>query len=208
MEHETNEGTALSFAEQKIFFERVFLSKKLSRTQKYNLAFVYLTGARRNEALAVTTDDVDFEGKILHLPGTKTGGSNRQIPLFPLVETLLKSMNVEKGSYFPISENQANKAFHLCMKKHKLHDLRHTFGTIRICCNKIDVKTVSLWMGHSTLHTTLTIYTHPEQLDRASFLRGDLSEEEKGAILKEKYNQIKLLLDGFLDERTQNAPPN
>ena len=116
MEHETNEGTALSFAEQKVFFEKVFSNEKLSRTQKCYLTFVYLTGARRNEALAVTTDDVDFENKILHLSGTKTDGSNREIPLFPLVEKLLRSMSVEKGSYFPISEKQADRAFNLCMK--------------------------------------------------------------------------------------------
>ncbi len=89
---------------------------------------------------------------------------------------------------------------------HKLHDLRHSFGTIQICCNKIDVKTVSLWMGHSNIETTLKYYTHPEQLDKATFLRGDLSEDEKTVIYKGKYAEILQLIDSFLTAHTQNIP--
>ncbi|MBD5584264.1 MAG: tyrosine-type recombinase/integrase [Clostridia bacterium] len=88
--------------------------------------------------------------------------------------------------------------------KHKLHDLRHTFGTLQICCNKIDVKTVSLWMGHSNIETTLKYYTHPEQLDKATFLRGDISESEKTGIYKAKYAEIIGIITDFLNDRTQN----
>ena len=55
----------------------------------------------------------------------------------------------------------------------------HFFGTIQICVEKVNVKTVSLWLGHSNIQTTLQTYTHPEQLDKGTFLRGDLTEEEK-----------------------------
>ena len=53
-------------------------------------------------------------------------------------------------------------------------------------------------MGHSTIQTTLTIYTHPEQLDRGTFLNGNLSETEKVEILRQKYNEILALIDNFL----------
>ncbi len=83
-------------------------------------------------------------------------------------------------------------------KRYKLHDLRHTFGTIQICVNKVDIKTVSLWMGHSNIETTLRTYTHPEQLDKGIFYRGDLSENEKTANYKRTYDEILNLIEQFI----------
>ena len=60
-------------------------------------------------------------------------------------------------------------------KEYHLHELRHTFGTIAICVQKLDPKTVSLYMGHSTIGMTLSTYTHPEQLDKSLFYDGSTS---------------------------------
>ena len=60
--------------------------------------------------------------------------------------------------------------------------------------------------GHSNIETTLKYYTHPEQLDKATFLRGDLSEDEKTVIYKGKYAEILQLIDSFLTAHTQNIP--
>ena len=87
-----------------------------------------------------------------------------------------------------------------------MHDLRHSFGTIQICVEKIDPKTVSLWMGHTNTQTTLNTYTHPEQLDRALFLRGDLQNSEKTAILRQKYRKILDSISAFFDRCTQTVP--
>lgn len=211
MEHDTNVGTSFSFAEQARYFKRLFTDEKISYGQKCYYIFTYLTGSRRNEALDVLCSDADLEEKILKINGTKTDGSLRQIPLIPFVEKLLSTLTPnKKGLCFPFTERLADSKFSELMKelkmKHKLHDLRHTFGTIQICCNKIDVKTVSLWMGHSNIETTLKYYTHPEQLDKATFLRGDLAEDEKTAIYKSKYAEILQLIDDFLTAHTQNIP--
>ena len=72
------------------------------------------------------------------------------------------------------------------------------YGTIQICVNKLDIKTVSLYMGHSTVETTLRIYTHPEQLDRETFLNGSLKEEEKLEILRKEYAEILAIIEDFL----------
>lgn len=197
MEHEVEEGTAFEFCEQRKFFENVG-SVKLTKAQKYYLIFVFLTGCRRNEARALRECDVDFERKMLHIQGTKTDGSDRYIPLFPLVEKLLRGLEPKEGSYFPFSEYVAQSSLKKCTEEHRLHDLRHTFGTLQICVEKIDVKTVSLWLGHSNIETTLRIYTHPEQLDRAIFLRGDLTDEEKLAIMREQYAGILRQVEGLL----------
>lgn len=198
VEHKQNEGAALEFSEQERFFKTLFSSEKFTRTQKCYFVFVYLTGCRRTEALNVTVDDVDFERKILHIPGTKTDGSDRDIPLFPLAEKTLRQTEPVNRKYFPFYEAIVDRILKECSKNHKLHDLRHTFGTIQYCCNDADIKTVSLWMGHSTIQTTLRRYTHPEQLDKAIFFRGDLTEEEKKALRKAKYEEILRLIYEFL----------
>lgn len=58
--HETNVGTAFSFAEQKEFFKNLFADETISYQKKCYLIYVYLTGTRRNEALSVCVDDQRF----------------------------------------------------------------------------------------------------------------------------------------------------
>lgn len=201
MKHKQEQGTAFSFVDLKSFLQILFESACLSYADKCYFLFVFLTGTRREEARIITVDDVDFENKILHIAGTKTEGSDRDIPLSPIVETLLRSMKIKKGRYFKLKESQADTRFRKVWEKkkgHKLHDLRHAFGTIQICVEKIDVKTVSLWMGHSTVDTTLNRYTHPEQWDKATFLNGGLSDEEKLAIYRAKYDEILTIIGEFL----------
>lgn len=196
--HETNDGTAFSFAEQKEFFKNLFADETISYQKKCYLVYVYLTGTRRNEALSVQVEDQQENQAVLHVHGTKTQSSNRYMPLFPLVRKLLDSLTPKDGKYFPFSQYVADTTFKKYGKPHKLHDLRHTFGTIQICVNKIEAKTVSLYMGHSDVQTTLRIYTHPEQLNRAVFLNGKLTEDEKLKHLKREYAEILEMIDNFL----------
>ena len=193
--HDGVEGTSFSFEEQKRFFIDLRDDLKTPYIRKCYLIFVYLTGTRRNEALDLTTDDVQ---RVLHINGTKTDGSDRYIPLFSLVEKLLKSITPKAVRYFPFTEKIADATFKKYGKSHKLHDLRHTFGTIQICVNKLDVKTVSLYMGHSNVQTTLKTYTHPEQLNREIFLDGSLTEDEKNEHLRQEYAEILGLIETIL----------
>lgn len=196
--HETDEGTALTFEEQEAFFKALFSDTRMTVAQKCYFVFVYLTGTRRNEALSVTDSDVDFAKSVLHIRGTKTDGSDRYLPLFPLAAKVLQKLP-QQGKYFPFKEHTASSLFSRLSDTHRLHDLRHSFGTIQICVNTVDEKTVSLWMGHSDIKTTLKHYTHPEQLDRGTFLRGDLSENEKKAAYKAAYTRILAAIEAFLD---------
>lgn len=201
VKHKQEQGTSFSFIELKEFLQTLLSIQTFSYSDKCYFLFVFLTGTRRDEARLLTVDNVDFGNKILHIDGTKTDGSDRDIPLTPLVEKLLLSLNVKKGKYFKISQGNANKYFRDIWEKkkgHKLHDLRHTFGTIQICVNKVDVKTVSLLMGHSTVDTTLNRYTHPEQLDKGTFLNGSLSDDEKLKINRQKYDEIMTAINNFL----------
>lgn len=197
--HNADKGKALTFDDQKAFFSALLHSTRATQAQKSYYIFVYLTGARRNEALAVTRKDLDAEKSLLHIPGTKTDGSDRYLPVSPLVVRLLRQLDTdENGKYFPFKAVTASKVFSDHMQGYRLHDLRHSFGTIQVCVNEIEVKTVSLWMGHSDVNTTLQYYTHPEQLDRATFLRGDLTQKEKTAAYKRQYADILAIIETFL----------
>ena len=77
-----------------------------------------------------------------------------------------------------------------------------------MCVQKLDPKTVALYMGHSDPTTTLKIYTHPEQLDRALFFNGSLSDEEKTAKLRQEYNEILDIIDEFLNSIPKTYPKN
>lgn len=198
--HAQEQGTAYSFEELFEFLQLLFDNRHLSYNDKCYFIFCLLVGTRRNEALYLTVEDVDFKNKVLHIRGTKTKGSDRNVPLTPLVEKLLLSLNVKKGRFFQMSDTVPNHLFREVWNKekgHKLHDLRHTYGTIQICVNKTDIKTVSLLMGHSTVDTTLNRYTHPEQLDKGTFLNGALSDDEKLEIYRKKYDEIMTIICGF-----------
>ena len=105
MKHEQTKGRALSYKDQSAFFNTLFSpSSKISEMERLYLTFVYLTGTRRSEAIDLRVNDVDFENNVLHIPGTKTKESNRQIPLFPLVRKLLKKITpTSDGKYFYLS---------------------------------------------------------------------------------------------------------
>lgn len=108
----------------------------------------------------------------------KTVNSIRNIPLLPeLVERLneLKG-DKEKGLIFqtsksnPIHPRCYQRSFDMLLEragliskdipKPRIHDLRHGFAT-QLIKNGVDIKTVSLLLGHSNVNFTANTYVHP-----------------------------------------------
>jgi len=110
---------------------------------------------------------------VLVLDAPKTKNSNREVPLSPdlikIIRPVLKIVNKDfyiltndekpteprtyRSYYFNLMES-------LELPLIKFHGLRHTFATR--CINaKVDVKTLSVMLGHSNISTTLNIYVHP-----------------------------------------------
>ena len=199
VKHERKVGRALSFDAQNSLFDSLYSNDTIDFSRRAFITFVYLTGARRSEALSLRSSDVDFEKKVLHIPGTKTKGSNRYMPLSPIVELLLRKLPKDAdGRYFPFGGHTSHDIMEKVADEYHLHELRHTFGTIAICVRKLDAKTVSLYMGHSTVNMTLTTYTHPEQLNQALFYDGSKTEDEKLAIMQAQYEAILRKIESFL----------
>lgn len=157
-------GKALTSDELFLFLDRI----KGHRYEKY-YRFCLLTGARRQEALDFTYNDLMFDNDLLLIRGTKTELSVRYVPIFSeLYEVLGFNSKEDCKNYvkkhgnvrpFRFSGSRVSAEFKLLCHGHKLHDLRHTFATRCLECS-ISMKVVQGWLGHSRLDTTASIYSH------------------------------------------------
>lgn len=108
---------------------------------------------------------------VITAPKTKTG--HRVIPLSkellliikPLMKVVKKDNYILSNSIKP-DEARTYRCFYEKFLKEiglhyiKFHGLRHTFATLCITSG-IDVKTVSVMLGHHDVSTTLDLYSHP-----------------------------------------------
>lgn len=150
--HKRKKGEALSAEEQEAFI-RIISGHK---SESY-FKFLLYTGCRRSEALMIKKSDINYDKKQLHIPGTKTEGSDRVIPLFDNVREIVENLIGDK--LFELKPDYVTHLFKDICPGHKLHDLRHTFATNCLSAG-IPLKIVQVWLGHSTIDTTADIYTH------------------------------------------------
>ena len=120
-----------------------------------------MIGWRRTEAKNVTIEDIDFENNSIYINGTKTKSAKRYVPISDKFKNILKE-NFDKMfkkdiSYY--SKTFCNYLKMLNIKKHKLHDLRHTFST-NLYYLKVQDKERQYYLGHTSIAMTNDIYTH------------------------------------------------
>ena len=149
-----------------------------------------MTGLRRGEACGLQWDCVDFAtGEItikrnvqpckggVYVTTPKTG-RERTVLAPPDVLDLLRQLRQEQPvtvrwvfarphSTEPINPNSVTNHFRQMGRRYGLedfhpHKLRHSFASIAIE-QGADVAAVSKCLGHSTIQTTLTVYTHTNQ---------------------------------------------
>ena len=125
------------------------------------LNFCLWTGARRNEALALTWPDVSLEGEIPQAVLAGKGGRQRIIPLAPELVKMLLPLKKEAGLVFPpIHESTATHWFHdialACAPpiRARLHDFRHSAATYMLA-NGMPVRMVQEILGHADISTTM-----------------------------------------------------
>lgn len=119
--------------------------------------------------------DPSKKNTFVEIGSPKTTSSDRRIPILKTIFPIVKKFSaICKPDYYvcTCSENFTEprtfrnyyKSFILDKVKldHciKFHGLRHTFATTLIE-NKVDIKTVSMILGHSDISTTLNVYVHP-----------------------------------------------
>lgn len=132
--------------------------------------FLYMTGARKAEAMALRYDDIS--GDRCHIRGTKTDSSDRWIvlpaPLQTVLAPILSGLDDCQPYVFggektlPIATMQA--VFTAAIKESgvppiRIHDLRHSFASNAIACG-CNIVAVSHYLGHSSINITLSVYAH------------------------------------------------
>jgi len=124
------------------------------------------SGARRDEALALKWEDVNFENKFLRIgaDGSSKNSKARYVDFNPELEAHLKDMAGRRAPdsdwIFPSPQrgdtDKPTKTFRdsfvAARKKAKLpwvgfHDLRHYFASMAVMAG-IDFKTIAEWLGH------------------------------------------------------------
>ena len=130
--------------------------------------FLAYSGCRLGEVSMVTWSCINWDQRQVHVKGFKTETSDRVIPLFPDLQTLLKQIMERrtKAAVYAVDGKPFLKAsdpiFRLreCQKtidkacntagvtRLVHHDFRHLFATMCIESG-VDIPTVSRWLGHS-----------------------------------------------------------
>lgn len=136
-------------------------------------------GMRRSEILGLTWNDIDFNNNTINInkalsyikgegqiiKETKNKSSNRIIYANrDIIDLINKFSKISDYIFNKEHIDDVTKWFNRFLKRHNLkhmrfHDLRHTHATLLIS-NGVNMKVVSSRLGHSSINTTLNLYTH------------------------------------------------
>lgn len=146
---------------------------------------------KRVKILNVNESKIDVnESKkrsFLKIGAPKTKASKRKVPLQPEVIKALKpflAMYPKDFYLVNFSEEIPDPGTYRCRVNAalremgispilKYHALRHTFATTMVE-RGVDIKTVSVLLGHSNIATTLNVYTHPSDEAQAGAVKKGL----------------------------------
>ncbi len=146
------------------------------------IRLLLLTGARLNEIRSLKWEWVDFEGKCLRLPDSKTGA--KAVYLNPPALQVLAELPRLEGNPHVICGDR--KGAHLVnlqkpwtairnlagLENVRIHDLRHTFASIAVA-NGMSLPLIGALLGHSQPQTTAR-YAHlsEDPLQKAASIIG------------------------------------
>lgn len=114
----------------------------------------------------------------------KTKGSNRLIPIIKELYDVLKHFKkVMNGDFYILTgdakptEPRTYRNYYIDFILHdvklkrviKFHGMRHSFATRMIECGA-DLKTTSTILGHSNISTTMNLYMHPTDENKAAMM--------------------------------------
>lgn len=162
---------------------RLFLQHVPGEEFRRLFDFMYWTGTRRGEALAIRLEDIDRQERTVRIYHQikyfeegffplKTDSSERTIrispPLWGRLEPFLSESRSGRVFLFggekslsitSVARQMAAGIKASGVRRIRLHDLRHCFATNAIASGA-NIVAVSKYLGHSTIQQTLDTYTH------------------------------------------------
>lgn len=162
--------------------------------------FLFLTGCRKGEALALTWQDIDLKtgavhicksvsnkvrdnGKWYSITTPKNVGSDRTVYLPTFFCDMLQSYKTEQGTLGPFVFGGADPFPHITIdrrfhqaadaagvKRIRIHDLRHSCASLLIH-KGVSIVAVSHHLGHSSVKQTLDTYSHMLPDDQTMILQ-------------------------------------
>ncbi len=165
-----------------------FISCVENLEYKTLFSFLYLTGCRKGEALALTWSKINFDTKMVlidrnitkkcfdkpyEIVATKTGESRRLLLPEKLIDLLkllkesrqnINSTNFVFGHNIPLAETSVTREFYRNIEKAKvkkihLHCLRHSHVSLLIS-NGENIVMIAKRLGHASIEQTLNTYSH------------------------------------------------
>lgn len=158
-----------------------FIKQEKNVIYKCFFTILFFTGLRKGELWALKWENVDFQNKTLSTPCAynprngaittpKTAKSNRIIFISDVVLETLKEMEKYKTDEFVFGMRKITattldrKCKNNCRmanlnKNIRIHDFRHSFASLCIN-NNLPIHTISNYLGHENISTTLDIYSH------------------------------------------------
>ena len=153
----------------------------------YNLffKFLYISGCRKGEALALSWDDIDFDKRTVRINKNLTRKTSElykiispknssSIRIVDMPQKYLAELKEYKcsspcstfvfGGDEPLKESNITRYFRACAEKAgnriiRLHDMRHSCASLLIS-RGISIVAVSHRLGHKNVEQTLNTYSH------------------------------------------------
>lgn len=166
----------------------VFIKEVTNNDYRSVYVFLMYSGCRLGEALGLCWKDIDFDSKAFSINKaysqlekkdvpTKTASSVRKLPLTSRAyDVLLENYTQQSqkrgftdswrafGGRRALTQTSATRIKDKACQKaglphFRLHDFRHSFISMLVA-NGADISSISHYVGHSAITTTLNTYTH------------------------------------------------
>jgi integrase/recombinase XerD len=136
------------------------------------LLFLYNSGARASEAASLRIQDIDAQGRLVHITGK--GKKQRVCPLWPLTIKHLRTLIAQRPPHEPLFQNRLKQpmtrfGIHTLVERHAAraaehepsmrckrvspHTIRHSTATHLLRAG-VDINTIRGWLGHASINTT------------------------------------------------------
>lgn len=181
----------------------------LRRSEVLGLRWDAIDFKRKTVSISHKVVELEIDGKFVPVGEDvlKTKSSFRTLPLIPAVEELLLAAKEKQEMFRKLFQKSYCQTYldYVCvdqcgnlirpnyltehfswiiqkygLRKIRFHDLRHTCASL-LLADRIPMKQIQIWLGHSTFSTTADIYAHLDftaQEDSANAMAGMFRKEK------------------------------